>query len=406
MTLKTLLVATVFCVCFNFAARATDAIRPEMGKPLQAAQQLIREKNFRAALEKIREADGISGKTAYEISLVEQLRGIAAAGAGDPATAIRAFETLLEGDTLAAADRLKFMQAIADLAYQQKDYARSIAWANRYLRDGGTSDQTRRLLAQSLYLQNDFSGAVREIQAQIRAAERSGQTPTEDQLQLLANAYLKLNDTAGYASALERLVAAHPSADYWTLLLRRISVQNSLADRLQLDLGRLALNVGAVGSPGRYMELAQLALQAGLPGEAKSILDRGASAGLLGSGDAGDVERQKRLHELAEKSALADLKSLPASEQEAAAARDGTGLVNTGLDYVGHGQIAKGIALIEDGIRKGGLKHPEDAKLRLGVAYLAAGRREKALETLRQVGGTDGTAELAHLWLIHATRAG
>ena len=68
------------------------------------------------------------------------------------------------------------------------------------------------------------------------------------------------------------------------------------------------------------------------------------------------------------------------------------------------GQFDTGLALMEQGIAKGGLRRPDEAKLHLGIAYLSAGQKAKAIQTFRDVGGTDGTADLARLWLIHAQR--
>ena len=73
-----------------------------------------------------------------------------------------------------------------------------------------------------------------------------------------------------------------------------------------------------------------------------------------------------------------------------------------GLNYVYEGNAAKGIALIEQGIKKGGLKRPEDAKLRLGEAQIYAGNKQRGVQTLRDVKGNDGTADLARLWVLHA----
>ena len=73
--------------------------------------------------------------------------------------------------------------------------------------------------------------------------------------------------------------------------------------------------------------------------------------------------------------------------------------MRVGYAYVGLGEVDKGIALIEQGIAKGGLKRPEDAKLRLGMAQLSR-NKAKALQTLRSVGGSDGSADIARLWVI------
>jgi hypothetical protein len=85
------------------------------------------------------------------------------------------------------------------------------------------------------------------------------------------------------------------------------------------------------------------------------------------------------------------------------AAKDGNALVNVGMNLVFNGQGAKGLQLMQQGVAKGGLKRPEDAKLHLAIAYLLAGDNAKAQATFKTVSGNDGTADLARLWAL--TRA-
>src|SRR5262249_25269854 len=93
------------------------------------------------------------------------------------------------------------------------------------------------------------------------------------------------------------------------------------------------------------------------------------------------------------------------NSKDAAAQKDGTGLVNTGWALVTAGQYDKGLAMMEQGLQRGGLKRPDDAKLHLAIAYLLAGQKAKAIEAFKTVQGNDGTADLARLWLIHAQRS-
>ena len=386
------------------AAEADNTVRAELGKPLQAAQELIRQHNYRDALAKIREADAVTGKSLYETGVIEQMRGVAAAGAGDYPTAIRSFEAIIAQGRQSPSDQLKMIQALAGFAYQTKDYAKTISWAIRYLHDGGSDDQIRRLLAQAYFLTDDFSDAAKELQTQIKVAEHSGQKIPEESLQLLANCALKQNDNETYAATLRMLVASYPSKAYWAELIRRVRGRPGVADRLSLDFGRLEFAAGAVDTAAHYVDLTELSLQAGLPGEAKMVIDRGFTVGALGGGSGSDVDRHNRLRVMATNAAAADSKALPINEKEAVAAKDGNALVGNGLDYVGYGQAEKGIALIEQGIQRGGLKHSDDAKLHLGIAYFAAGQREKAVQVWKTIEGSDGTAELSRLWVLLASR--
>ena len=69
-------------------------MRPEVGKPLQAAQDHMKAQRFKEALAKVREADAVGSKTANEQTLIERMRLSAALGAGDNGAAERAFEAL------------------------------------------------------------------------------------------------------------------------------------------------------------------------------------------------------------------------------------------------------------------------------------------------------------------------
>ena len=92
---------------------------------------------------------------------------------------------------------------------------------------------------------------------------------------------------------------------------------------------------------------------------------------------------------------------IAAQAAEAGNDKDGNALVQVGYAYTTMGEIDKGIELIEAGIKKGSLKRPEDAKLRLGMAQLQSAKtKAKAVQTLRSVKGDDGVAEIARLWVV------
>ena len=377
------------------AAAQDNALRPEVGKPLQAAEALIKQQKFAGALAEVRKTDAAAPLTPKETALVEELRGIATVGTGDIPTAVKSFETAIVTGRLTPAEQLRLTRMVAVLSYQANDYPNAIIWAKRALDAGGEDEQTRIVLAQAYYLTEDWPAAARTLQEQIAAAERVGRTPGEAQLQLLVNTELKQNDADGYEAALEKLVVTYPRPQYWAGLIQCVSSRPGFPRRLMLDVYRLSQAVGALSSAAQYTEAAELALQAGLPGEAKTLLDQGFAAGLLGHGPG--AERQERLRALAAERSAADLRSLP--DQEKAAA-DGAALVMVGLDHLGHGHPQEAAALIGQGLTKGITANPEDAKLHLGIAYYAAGRKDKSVEIFRTVQGA-GDADLARLWAIH-----
>ena len=378
-------------------AFAQETVRPDVGKALQAAQALSKSGKHKEALGKVAEAEAVSGRTAYENYTIQRTKGSIAASAGDNDTAAKAFEAVIGSGKAPAGENLKMMQAVAGLYYRAKDYPKAATWAARYQKEGGTDPSMRTLLVQSYFLGNDCAAV-----SKIVGEADNGRKASEEELQILANCYLKQKDNQGYVSAIERLVVNYPKKEYWTDLLNRVQKKNGFSDRFSLDIYRLKLATGNINTANDYLEMTQLALQAGFPTEAKKIVDKGYAAGALGTGK--DAERHKRLKDLAEKTVAESLAARAQAEKDAAADKAGNALVGIGYNYVTEGAAQKGLALMEEGIKKGGLKRPEDSKLLLGIAQLQGGAKSRALQTLKSVHGTDGAADLAKLWTLIAQR--
>ena len=185
--------------------------------------------------------------------------------------------------------------------------------------------RSARLLIQSQYLSGDFAGAAKELTAEVQAAEKGGSPPGEDRLKLLLNAALQMKDNNTYVYAVEKLVTYYPKKEYWVDLLSRMQRKPNFSDRLALDAYRLSLATGSMSAANDYMEMAQLALQAGLPAEAKA----GRSTRALPPTSwvpCAEAERHKRLRDLVGKKIDEEKATRAATEKQAAADKDGAAL--------------------------------------------------------------------------------
>lgn len=376
-----------------------QALRPEVGKPLQAASELLKAGKAKEALAKVREADAVAGKNPNEQLMVDRMRAAAAQRAGDNATAIRSLEAVFASGKLSAAEQGQTAEQLAFAYSQAKDWGKTKEWATKAQGLGDNSAQLKQLLAYVQGQSGDYGAIAKEAQAAVQAAEQAGRKPDEGDLLRLADANQRTGNMAGYNAALEKLLLHYPKKDYWNAYLGRLPRKTGFSDRFLIDVLRLRLATGTLTKTEDYMELAQLTLQAGLPAEGRAVVDKGFAAGALGTGP--EAARHQRLKDLAIKQEAEQKAAIDKQAAEAAAAKDGNAAVNVGYALVTMGQADKGIALIEQGIAKGGLKRPEDAKLRLGLALLQQGKsRPKALQVLRGIQGTDGAAELGRLWTL------
>lgn len=387
---------------FGFSqASAQESVRKEVGVPLTEASRFVKAGKYKEALAKLRDAEAVGGRTAGENNAIEGVRFSAAMGANEPDTMARSFEALKGAGKLSQAQQLQYMEAIAGTYLRGKDNGKALTWAQRYFKEGGNSATMKQVLQNAQFLSGDMTGTIKDTLEEIAADERAGKTPSRDKLNLLLFAAQKKGDVNAESVATEKLLNYYPDPKLWAQILGSLPQKKSFAtDKYQLDLYRLRLATGNMREANDYMEMAQLAAQAGYPEEGKQVVDKGMAAGVLGQGAEG--ARHKRLADLMVKKIAENKAAAAANEKAAEEAKNGNAFVTLGLSTAFGGDVKKGVSQIEQGIAKGNLRRPEDAKLYLGLAYYLGGDSSKAISSWKTVRGTDGSAELARLWIIQA----
>lgn len=382
------------------ASAPAPALRPEVAKLLRPAQEMIAAGRYKDALAKIAEARALPDLTPYEAMIANRLEAPAAFGAGDKRLALASLEAALESPAFPAADRLTVMETTVKLARELDDYPRALRWLGRYLRDGGNDPALRMLYPQLLRATGDHAGAIREVKAIIAADEAAGRPTPDNLLRTMGASAQAIGDQASYRMALEGLVVSTGRPDYWADLISRVSARPGFAeDRLRLDVYRLMQQVGVDLAGDEYVDLAERAQQAGQPNEALTALDTASAKGLLAK--ARNQAGLQKLRDQVGKAAAQDRSSFDDSEKSARAAKDGNPLVSLGLAVLSAGDADRAVTLMQQGIAKGGLRHPGQAQLWLGMALARAHRRDEAQRAFAAVTGADGAADLARLWSLY-----
>ncbi len=375
-----------------------ETLRSAVGTPLKEAKDLMAKKKFKEALVKINEAGHVSGLTGDESFTIERMRASAAAGAGDNETAARSFEALIASGKLSPKEKATYTQSLGGMYYSARNYPKAIVWLQAAMKEGGDS-RTQGYLTDAYFRSGQFALAYKELDADVRADERAGRTPSEDKLRLFANAASRLSDKTSYPAALEKVVTYYPQKDMWASLLSRVQAKPGYASRLTMDVYRLKRVLGLLSTEKDYFDMASMARQDGFAAEANSIVEQGFKQGIL-NGPGTNAGRNKRLQDIIIKDTAANAAILAKKEAEATQNKDSAVLFNLGYDYATNGQLDKGVALMKQGISSGNLKHPDDARLHLGVAYALAGKKSDAIQTFKTVKSADGSADLARYWIM------
>lgn len=369
-----------------------------VAKPLKAAQDAMNAKKYSEALAKLREVEGIGGKSAYDIYVTNELLYFVHAKLGNEADATRALEANLGSEFLAQSDVPPRVRALAQLSYKQKNYAKAIEYGSRAIKGGYADADMITLVAQAYYLTGDNKGTRRVLESVVDDQEKRGQVPSQNHLQLILSSCLKLEDDACTTKSLERLVQHYPKPEYWQNLTYALFKDDTSNDRQMLHVYRLANDVDVLKRGSDYMEMAQLSMEQGSPGEAQSILEKGLAKNAFP--EAADAARAKRLLESAKKQAAADLAALPKIEKEA---KTGEAKVRLGQAYLSYGQNEKAATLIGEGIAAGGVKNMDEANLLYGIALYKAGKKAEAVKAFKAVQADPKYARLGKLWSLHVS---
>jgi tetratricopeptide (TPR) repeat protein len=374
-----------------------------VAKPLKAAQEALQAKNYPEALAKLQEVQNATGKSPYDEHVMNELYGVTYVRQNQFAEAAKYLEPGLNDGFLAEAEVPNRVRALAQVNYQIKNYDKAIEFGNRAIKGGFADDDMYTLVGQAYYIKGDFKGSEKFLDEYVDSQVKSGKQPKEQTLQLLMSSCVKLDDASCTTNSLEQLVSYYPKTEYWQNLLYSLFQQEGQTDKSLLNVYRLASEVDVLKRQEDYTEYAQLAIEAGSPGEAVSILEKGMQKNVFT--DARNTDKAKRLLESARKQAETDKASLDKVASDAAAAKTGQKDVGVGLAFLSYKEYDKAYQAIERGLSKPGVQNEAEARLLLGIAALGAGKKDAAQQAFKAVKGDPKLERIANLWSLHARQA-
>jgi len=391
--------AVVTPVTVQAAEKAKPKFSKAVAVPLQAAQKAMQAKQWDTALGELKKAQAVENKTPVESYQIDEFLGYILLQKKQYKEAAVVFERMLDSGQVPADQVDDRTKAVAQMYFQEKEYKKSAQWAKKWLDKHPNNEDMAVLLGQSYYLLNDFKGAASTMAGLVSQIEKSGGTPKENYIQIVLSSQFKQDNKDGVADALKKMVRYYPKPEYWENLTDIYRRKNN-GDRVNLGYYRLMNDVGVLKDKNDFMEYAQLTIEAGVPGEGQSVVEKAMAAGTLKSDDKTEQGRYERLLAATKKQATADRASLGQLAKDAEKAPQGQALVGLGQAYVSYGMLDEGIAALQEGIKKGGVTDIDDAQISLGLAYLKKGQKDQARQAFKAVKADSKWADLASLWTI------
>ncbi len=378
-------------------------VSAKLAKPLKEAQEDLKNKKFAEAISKLKAAEGMEGKNAYDQHLITDFLAFAYVRTQDYPDAAKALEAEVDDGFLTPEESAQKVKSIAEVEYQLKNYDKAIEFGQRCIKNGNGGDEMKKLVGQAYYLKGDWKGTLKFEEPLVEGTIKGGGTPSDESLQLILSSCVKMDDSQCTTRALERLVTYYPKPEYWYQLLYGLIKQTASSDSNTLQVYRLMSEVDVLKSADDFTEMAQLALEFGSPGEAEHVLEKGFAKNVFT--DQRSQDKNRRLLAKAKAAAATDQATLAKSATEADASPTGAKNVAMGLAYFGYQQYDKAVDQLSKGISKGSLKNPIEAQLMLGIAQLKGGHKDDAVKSFHAVKGDPILERLASLWALHAKQA-
>ncbi len=376
---------------------AQGSLRNEVIKPLTAAQEALKSNQNEQALDLLRDALSVPQLTPAEKSMIMRTQAVAALRAQKWDAAAQALESLVASNEVPQADKRPLLESLINASLQLKDHARVAKWSRQYLQDGGSNPFVHLALVQSLAASGQHAEVVTVMLGKVRQDASTGKKTPEAELRTLAVSYRQLKDDAGYMNTLKQLLSSYPSKAYWAEVIGRMSQQAGLNTRLELDLYRLLEQTDNMEDAAEYVEMASLALKAGLPSEAVRVINKGFDAGVLGQGS-GAASHQKMRTD-AEKKLREDEALFTQLEKSA---KDGPSWAAVGDVYFSRQNWSAAHAAYAKAIEWGGLRREHEVRLHDAISLIHADQKVAARQQLAVVTGDPTAVDLAALWAILA----
>jgi hypothetical protein len=337
-----------------------------IGKDMSAAQKAMQNGQWSEALRNLEAAKSKSPLTNYDVKTIAEFTGVANVRLNNLKAAQTAYEAALARGVYKADELARIFRLLFQLAAVNKQDAIAIEYGTQTAEYGVASANDLLVMSQLYYQQKDCKNSGIWGDKAIGAFEEAGQPPKEVLYQLKLQCASDANDANGMKMMLYNLVRLTNKTSYWNNLLR-LERQDERDDHNTLMIYRVMLDTHSMNADTDYIEMAQLLGDGGMPGEARSVLQKALASGVLKDEH---KERTMRLLNALQARAEADENGLPALDaqaQDSAGALD----VKVGEVYFGAGDYRHAVSAIGRGIAKGQVGQLDGAYVLMGRSLAA-----------------------------------
>jgi tetratricopeptide (TPR) repeat protein len=373
--------------------KQAQAVSKEVYDRIQKAQEEIDAENYNEGLRLLEALKTRKGISEYELQNVLNYIGFVHYNLDDIDAAMAAYQEMIDIPSIEPQIKKNTIYTMAQFSMMQEKYNQALRYLDQFFTlETNPSPDNYILLAQNLYQVNRYPDMIEPIETAISEAQRRELDVKEDWYVLLNFAYFQQEDYAKVRDLQKILLVNWPKKRYWFSLA---GAYTELGEEQNLIAAYdAAYTQGMFEKESEYVTMAQLYMQHEVPYNASKVMQEYMNAGVIAK-----EAKNYRLLSQALTLAAEDEASIPALQEAARLSSEGELNLRLGNAHLNLSQYSECVAAIKEGVRKGGIRSPDNAQISLGMCLYNLKEYQDSITAFREAGKSQRSSRISRQWI-------
>ncbi len=375
--------------------RQAQAVSKDVYDEIQKAQELVESEpsDYAGALRILNRLYDPDDLTEYEQANVLNYIGFVYYNMENVPEAIRTYEVMLNIPSLEPQMAKQTTYTLAQLNMMEENYNDTLRLLNEwFVLETNPAPEPYILLAQVFYQLERYSEMVTPIESAMEVAERRQTEVKEDWYVLLNFAYFQQENYQMVRDIQKILLETWPKKRYWLSLAGAFTELEQ--DEALVSAYHAVYTQGLLEQESEYVTMAQLFLQAEVPYKAAVLLETAMADGTV-ERDASNYRLLSQAWSLSQE----DARAIPALREAARLSDEGELDVRLANAYLNLAQFDDCVTSVRTGIRKGGLRNEDNARISLGMCLYNLREYSEARDAFEIAARAESTRRMARQWI-------
>jgi tetratricopeptide (TPR) repeat protein len=373
--------------------KQAQAVSKEVYDKIAKAQEQVDAKDYQSALRALNSLYDPDKLTEYEQANVLNYIGFIYYNMDDISNAIKTYERMIAIPSLEPQMGKQTTYTLAQLYTMEEKYQKALDTLDKwFILEPNPAPDPFILKAQNLYQLSRYKEMIQPIENAMRVARERDKPVKEDWYVLLNFAYFQDENYKMVRDIQKILLESWPRKRYWFSLA---GAYTELAEDNNLIAAYgSAHDQGMLEKESELTTMAQLYMQAEVPYKAATLLEKE-----MASGRVPKNAKNYRLLSQAWMLSQEDERAIPALQEAARLSDDGELDVRLGNTYLNLGNYDECVAAVRAGLRKGGLKSPDNAQISLGMCLYNKRQYNDAIKAFQDASKTQRSRNVSQQWI-------